>query len=292
MPDRLPEPSLATLALCQRPAWHLRPEGGDGTGPADELLLEVAVECPVSLSYGAAALAVPHVVIMASPVDIEELVLGYSLSEGIIEHAGQLTALTVQAEAGGITAVAGLAGPALHRLLERRRRAGSRSSCGVCGVETLADLPQARPRPGPPPSFDPRRLPGLLAALEHAQALHSRTRSLHAAAWFDHAGALVALREDVGRHNALDKLIGALARAGIDPGAGTLVITSRCSFEMIEKAAAAGMRLMVALSAPTGLAIERAHALGLTLIARARPDGALLFAPMPAGAGSPCRPEA
>jgi len=151
-----------------------------------------------------------------------------------------------------------------------------RTGCGLCGIADLGSLPSA----GPAPDLRAVRLEAIraaLGALDAAQPLHAATRAVHAAGFADADGQLLAVREDVGRHNALDKLIGALLRASVDPAEGFIVITSRCSFEMVEKAARLGAHTLVAISAPTSLAIDRATKYGMALVALARTDSVQIF---------------
>ena len=161
--------------------------------------------------------------------------------------------------------------------LARGRNFAGRTGCGVCGVETLDDLPQARPASGEPPPLAAASIARALAALERHQPLNDLTRAVHAAAWCDRDGQLLDAREDVGRHNALDKLIGALLARDAAAADGFVLITSRCSFEMVEKVARFGARWLVAISAPTSLALERATALGLGIVAIARGDAVTIF---------------
>ena len=165
----------------------------------------------------------------------------------------------------------------LREHLARKRAISGRTGCGVCGIEDLASLPHAALRAAPDVRVALPAIARALGALDAAQVLGAETRAVHAAAWARLDGTLVAVREDVGRHNALDKLIGALMRAGTDPAQGFLVITSRCSFEMVEKAARLGAAVIVAISAPTSLALDRARAHGMTLCAIARSDTLTLF---------------
>jgi FdhD protein len=161
--------------------------------------------------------------------------------------------------------------------LARRRTLEARSSCGLCGVESLREAVRPMRRVDAGPRISRGAIQTALTALENEQVLGKRTRATHAAAWADAAGNLRLIREDVGRHNALDKLVGAAARAGLDPEVAFIVITSRCSYEMIEKTAAAGVSVLVAISAPTALAISQATAAGMTLVALAREDGHCVF---------------
>ena len=242
-------------------------------GTSDAVERNVPVEAPIGIIYG----AVPFAVMMATPADIEDFVIGFSLTEGIIESAGDIKQIVVQAAGDGLQAVVTLEPRRMSEHLSRKRSLSGRTGCGVCGVEDLKDLPRARP------VGQPSRMPDLVAIeraiqdLEHHQPLNDITRAVHSAAWFDLDGRFVCGREDVGRHNALDKLIGALLAASVRPEAGFIVITSRCSFEMVEKCAAFGASTLVAVSAPTSLAIERAKRLGVSLIAIARRDGMMVF---------------
>lgn len=233
----------------------------------------LAVEAPINLVYG----SVPHAVMMATPGDLEDFAYGFSLTEGIIEDAAEIREVRVEAADGGLRLLVELAPGRLREHLARKRAISGRTGCGVCGIEDLAALPRATLRPAPALSLPVPSVARALAALDAEQHLGARTRAVHAAAWARLDGTLVAVREDVGRHNALDKLIGALIRAGSDPADGFLVITSRCSFEMVEKAARLGAAAVVAISAPTSLALERAKAHGLTLCAIARADSLTVF---------------
>ena len=210
---------------------------------------DLPVETPIAIVYA----PTPYAVMMASPMDIEDFAYGFSLTEGVIESAADIRAIDVAPDQGGLKLTITLASDRLKAHLARARNIAGRTGCGVCGVEDINQLPFARvkPRAGKPLSI--------------------------AAAWCDEAGDILFVREDVGRHNALDKLIGALMRGGVDTARGFVMVTSRCSFEMVEKAAALGARAIVAISAPTSLAVERARAHGMTMLAVARADGALLF---------------
>lgn len=230
------------------------------------------MEAPVGIVYG----TVPFAVMMATPADIEDFVTGFSLTEGIIETAEDIRSIEVERDGQGLRASVTLSPRRMSEHLSRKRSLTGRTGCGVCGVEDVKDLPQSRPvSPAPSPTM--AAIKRAVLDLEHHQPLNDLTRAVHAAAWFDRNGGFVCCREDVGRHNALDKLIGALMHQGVEPGNGFLVITSRCSFEMVEKCAAFGASLLVAVSAPTSLAIERARHLGVSLIGIARKDGIMVF---------------
>lgn len=244
----------------------------DGSG-ATEREQAIAVETPVELVIG----SFPFAVMMLSPVDVEDFVVGFCLTEGIIERASDVTDIEIEAGASGMRASVELAGHLLSRHLARRRAISGRTGCGVCGVEDLAALVR-RPLSLPAPIvLAPASVSRALAELEEHQLLNRETRAVHGAAWVDQAGHVLRIREDVGRHNALDKLIGCLARECVDPAAGFVLITSRCSFEMIDKTAAFGASTIVAISAPTSFALDRAEALGLQLLAIARRDAVTAF---------------
>ncbi len=261
-------PSSETPATLSVAARRLR-----FTEAGREAAVEVAVEMPVNIVYG----TMPYAVMMASPGDLEDFVVGFSLTEGVIAAASDIRGIALRHEADGIVADVELAPERFRAHLARRRNLTGRTSCGICGIETIAELPQAEgqgvARPEP---VSEKAIAWALAALDYCQPLHRLTRAVHAAAWCDMRGSIVTAREDVGRHNALDKLIGARLLAGCDRR-GFLLVTSRASFEMVEKAAIFGAGTLVAISAPTSFAIDRAMTLGITLVAVARADGATLF---------------
>ena len=244
----------------------------DGTLVRDEER-EIAVEVPVQVSFA----DVPFAVMMLSPSDLVDFAYGFSLTEGMIETAGDIREVVVGETDEGMTLRISLAGDKLHRHLARQRAMTGRTGCGVCGIDDLEALRRARRPVAEPPPMSVTPIARALAAMDAGQVLNARTRAVHAAAWADATGAVLHVREDVGRHNALDKLIGALSRTGVDPASGFIVITSRCSFEMVEKAATFGAPVLVAISAPTSLAIERARALDLSLVAIARRDTLTVF---------------
>ena len=234
---------------------------------------EVPVEMPVNVVYD----ATPFAVMMTTPQDLEDFAFGFSLTEGIIAQARDVRGVEVHEAPRGIELRVSLAPGVTPRTGDRARNTAGRTGCGVCGIDQLDALPMAPVRAPARARVQLGSVQRALEALEHGQALNQRTHAVHAAAWCTGDGEIVAIREDVGRHNALDKLIGALVRADREPGDGFLVITSRCSFEMVEKAAVYGASTIVAISAPTSLAVERAALHGMTLLAVARRDGALAF---------------
>jgi len=233
----------------------------------------IAAETPVELAFGGA----PFAVMMASPCDLEDFAVGFALTEGIVDRVDEIRHVAIEAVEAGLRLDVALSSERMSAHLARSRAMSGRTGCGLCGLEDLAHLPKPR-RPVPLSApIAPAAIRAALQGLERAQPLNAQTRAVHGAAWSDRSGAVLFAREDVGRHNALDKLIGALALASIDPASGFIVLTSRCSFEMVAKAAAFGAATLVSLSAPTSLALERAREYGLTLIAIARADRATLY---------------
>jgi len=243
---------------------------GDEARPGQRAL---AVESAINLVYG----SVPHAVMMATPADLEDFAYGFSLTEGIVEEAAEIRGTRVEAAPDGIRLHVELAPGRLREHLARKRAISGRTGCGVCGIEDLTELPRAEMRAVSNLQVSLPAIARALAGLDAAQRLGAETRAVHAAAWAGLDGELRAVREDVGRHNALDKLIGALMRDGTAADQGFLVITSRCSFEMVEKAARLGAAVIVAISAPTSLALDRARAHGITLCAIARADSVTVF---------------
>ena len=244
----------------------------DGSS-AREDTRDVAVEVPVQIAFA----DVPFAVMMLTPSDLVDFAYGFSLTEGVIDDAGEIREVLVAEAENGLSLRVGLVGEKLHKHLARQRAMTGRTGCGVCGIDDIEALRRARAADGPAPMIDVAAIGRALRALDERQTLNVATRAVHGAAWADPSGEILHLREDVGRHNALDKLIGGCMRGGVGPAAGFIVITSRCSFEMVEKAAAFGARTLVAISAPTSFAIERARTLDVTLIAIARRDTLTVF---------------
>jgi FdhD protein len=234
---------------------------------------DVAVEVPVNIVYG----TIPYAVMMATPAELEDFAAGFSLTEGIIRKLDDIKKVVLQANKDGVVVNVTLKPDPFRIHLARRRNLSGRTSCGVCGVDSIADLPYAETNLGTKPAVSLEAIRASVLAIEHRQPLNALTRSVHAAAWCDSKGCIVATREDVGRHNALDKLIGAGLRAGYDPMDGFILVTSRASFEMVEKAAIFGAGTLISISAPTSHAISRANKHGLTLVSIARRDGAVVF---------------
>ncbi|ASM76152.1 formate dehydrogenase accessory protein FdhD [Vitreoscilla filiformis] len=230
----------------------------------------VIEEVPVALVFN----GVSHAVMLASPVDLADLALGFALSEGILTHPAQLYDLDVSPSCDGLSVEMTIATQRFVALKERRRNLAGRTGCGLCGVDSLSAVHRipAGSVPAPLlPAPTPLALDAALHQLRPHQTLHQQTGAAHGAAWVSPAGDILCLREDVGRHNALDKLIGALARAGTSLREGFVLVTSRASYEMVQKVACAGGHTLVAVSAPTALAVRQAEAAGVLLIGFARP---------------------
>lgn len=230
-------------------------------------------EVAVALTYNRASYAV----MMATPLDIEDFGVGFSLTEGIIGSPSELVDIEVLGVELGIELRMTLAGDAAERTAERRRRLAGPVGCGLCGVESLEEALRPLPPVTARLTVSPDEVRAALAELAAAQTLNRATRAVHAAGLWRPGRGLIAVREDVGRHNALDKLAGALARAGEPAHEGMVVISSRVSIEMVQKAAVMGAGILVAVSAPTALAVRSADAAGLTLVAVAREDGFEVF---------------
>jgi FdhD protein len=233
----------------------------------------VAEEVAVALEVNGIA----HAVMLATPADLDDFALGFLLSEGIVDSRRDLLDVDPVPVEGGIALRAEIAQRCLCRLKQRRRALAGRTGCGLCGTESIADA--LRPIRGDVArvEVDAAAIARGMRALAAGQALQRMTGATHAAAWVSLDGKLATVREDVGRHNALDKLIGALARAGFDPAAGFVAVTSRASYEMVHKTASAGIGLLAAISAPTALAIRIAEQAGLVLAGFVRGDNAALY---------------
>ena len=257
-------------ASSTRTAIEILRVARDGAWPATRT---VPAETPVAISF----LGIGYAVMMTTPADLEDFGVGFALAERLITSAGQVSDISIAHEPPGILLNLELVRECEDAVLQRVRHRVGESSCGMCGIENIAQALRPLPRAGaPPPSLSRATLFESLETLRAHQPLNAETGAVHAAALFDAAGALVAVREDVGRHNAFDKLIGHCLRAGIHRSGGFALLTARCSYELVEKAALAGIPLLVTISAPTSLAVAHAREAGLTLIALARADEMLV----------------
>jgi formate dehydrogenase accessory protein FdhD len=271
MAKKLPHPDdtpAAEMPPVVRPA-KLRQRGFDGS-EVDRLDF-LAEEVPVALVYN----GISHAVMMASPADLEDFAHGFSLSEGIIETATEIRDIEAVPHEKGIELNIELASQRFHQLKERRRTIAGRTGCGLCGLDSLEAVARDLPRVHAATTVRLGAVEQALAALAPAQIYNAQAHALHAAGFADSTGKLLLVREDVGRHNALDKLIGAVIAAKIDPAAGFALITSRCSMEMVQKAAIVGFPILVSVSAPTAMAVRLAEQSGITMLALARKDSAL-----------------
>lgn len=236
-------------------------------GSSEATARMVPEETPVALSYGGTT----HAVMMATPADLEDFALGFSLTEGIVASPDEIEGIGIEEAGAGIDIQIALKDKANTRFEARRRRLAGPVGCGLCGIESIDEAMRAVAQVGKAglrlTAADVARSVKLLSKV---QKLHARTGAVHAAGFYVQGKGIIAAREDVGRHNALDKLAGALAKAGLDGASGAVVITSRVSVEMIQKTAAIGSRFVIAVSAPTALAIRTAQASGMTLVALVR----------------------
>ncbi|HUO95597.1 MAG TPA: formate dehydrogenase accessory sulfurtransferase FdhD [Steroidobacteraceae bacterium] len=235
---------------------------------------EVADERPVQFRYKGVA----HVVMLATPADLEDLAVGFTLSEAIVNAPDEIRSVALKTDGEALEVDLDIAPERFAALLQRHRNLTGRTGCGMCGAETLADAIREPPAIGAGLVVSSAELQAALAALAPRQVLNARTGSIHAAAWVVPGAGVTLLREDVGRHNALDKLIGALVRRAEDLKRGYVIVTSRASYEIVQKAATVGIQAVVAVSAPTAFAIRSAEAFGLTLVGFARPDRHVIYA--------------
>lgn len=230
-----------------------------------------AAEAPIALTYN----GVSHVVMMVSPADLEDFVIGFSLSEEIVSSPSEITSLEISEAELGLIARIEIPQAKFEALIQRGRNLVGQSGCGLCGVAELKDAIRSYPPIRQKPKAGKKALFRALSQLEGRQPLNRATGAVHGAAFVDAKGNIKALFEDVGRHNAFDKLIGYMARENIDVTKGFVLLTSRCSFELVQKALSIGVPMLVTVSAPTDLAIKLARDHRLTLIALARPDSML-----------------
>jgi len=235
-----------------------------GTAAANRMVPE---ETPVAFSYAGTT----HAVMMASPADFEDFALGFSLTEGIVADQQEIEAIEVEDLGAGIDIQIRLKDKANTRFQARRRRLAGPVGCGLCGIESIEEAIRSVDAVGSSKlTLEAEDIVRSVKLLSKVQPLHTETGAVHAAGFYVQGKGIVMAREDVGRHNALDKLAGALARAGIDGPTGAVVVTSRVSVEMVQKTAAIGAAIIIAVSAPTALAIRTAEAAGMTLVALVR----------------------
>lgn len=233
---------------------------------------EVAVEVPVALVYN----YISHAVMMASPTELEDFAVGFSLTEEIVQSVDEIEHIHVHYGETGITVRLQITDERFEALKTRRRNLVGRTGCGLCGAETLKQaIRPVTPVKAPKVSHDAINL--ALENIRSRQQLNQSTGATHAVAWCDLTGQIIDIREDVGRHNALDKLVGHLARNAINTEAGFVLVTSRASYEMVQKSCFAGIGCLVAISAPTSLAIELAQQAGLLLIGFARTHKQVIY---------------
>jgi FdhD protein len=230
-------------------------------------------ETAVAFTYDGGSYAV----MMATPHDLEDFALGFSFTEGLVSSPADIRQLDIVEHDAGVELRMWLAEPRAAALSERRRYLAGPTGCGLCGIDSLDEAVRPVPRVRDGPSFSAAEIMWALDTLPPRQELNRQTRAVHAAAFWRPGSGLVAVREDVGRHNALDKLAGALTRDHVLGHSGMVLLTSRVSVEMVQKTAAIGAPLLVAVSAPTALAVRTAEAAGITLVAVARSDGFEVF---------------
>ena len=242
-------------------------------GRASEGTRAVPEETAIALTYNGGTYAV----MMGTPQNLEDFAVGFSLDEGIVKSVDEIRSLEVVRLDDGIELRMWLASEDAGRISERRRHIAGPTGCGICGIDSIAEavrpvafVPQGQ-------TFTPDQIMTAMQAIAPLQSINIQTRAVHGAAFWSPSNGIVALREDVGRHNALDKLAGSLARSRADPSVGMVLLTSRVSVEMVQKTAAIGAPVLVAVSAPTALAVRTADAAGITLIAIARSDGFEVF---------------
>ncbi len=263
---KIPDSEIPCISTQNISRWR----DGKRSEERDNLVVEI----PVALEFN----GISHAVMLATPCDLESFALGFSLSEGIIENHAEFFGAEVEESALGITVHCDISSAAFLRLKQRRRNLTGRTGCGLCGVESLQQVIRDLPRV---PQLAPLSINAMRAALKELatlQPLNHLTGGMHAAAWSDAQGRLKLVCEDVGRHNALDKLIGLMTQYGVDFQQGFLLITSRASVEMVQKAATVGISHLIAISAPTSLAVQTANDVGMTLIAFARGNNFVVYA--------------
>ncbi len=233
----------------------------------------VAAEVPVAFVYDGGTEAV----MMATPGDLQDFALGFSLNDGVVNSSEEIGELAIVEVEHGIELRMTLRTGNAHALVTRRRHRAGPVGCGLCGVESIEAALPALPRVTANVTVSPAGIIAAMQALAPLQTLNRETRAVHAAALFVPGEGIVAVREDVGRHNALDKLAGALVKGGRKASDGAILMTSRISVELVQKAARMGASVLAAISAPTALALREAEAAGITLVGIVRDDGLEVF---------------
>lgn len=250
-------PPIATRAAVR---WT-----GDNAEPTEEVVIE---EVPVALVYN----GVPHVVMMASPTDLVDFATGFSITEGLVLSIDDIHGVETVRYSKGIELQVSVSAESMERIEGRNRRMGGRTGCGICGAESFDAVMREISVVSGSHTVLPAAISAAVSSLREGQKLNSETGGVHAAAWALNDGTVTLVREDVGRHNALDKLVGALLSSEVQIDEGFVAITSRASFEMVQKTTVLGASLLAAISAPTALAIKVANVAGLTLVGFVR-DG-------------------
>lgn len=241
-------------------------------GEQHTVIDQLAEEVPVALIYN----GISHAVMLATPQDLEDFALGFSLSEGIVKDKSELYSIEIHSKANGIELHCDIASECFVQLKDRRRTLAGRTGCGLCGSESLEHAMRYPKELKEKMVFQRLAIQRALHDMPLKQNLQQQTGATHASAWVLEDGTVDLLREDVGRHNALDKLIGAIAKCNNNNN-GFIITSSRASYEMVQKTASAGVNLLVAISAPTGLAVRVAKQCGLTLVGFAREDNYVVY---------------
>lgn len=234
---------------------------------------EIAEEIPVALVYNGR----PHVVVLGTPTDLEDLAVGFSVTEGVVDAANEIERVEVVRASHGVELQLQIPGARADRMAERHRGLAARTGCGLCGIASIDEVLRMPHNVGSSLTVRADALWRAGESLAERQQLNRATSSVHAAAWADVDGTLQVVREDVGRHNALDKVLGAMLRGTRSPASGFVLVTSRASYELVQKAAVCGVEALAAISRPTGLAIRFADAAGLTLVALLRGRSANIY---------------